>query len=58
MFDRLEFIVQRVLDRKPDPTEEINFLKEHGMKMQQEQAPLKQTPDIDVETIGFDESEF
>ncbi len=56
MFDRLEFIVQRVLDRDPDPKEEIEFLKEQGVKVpQQEKTTADPVQGSDIETIAFDE---
>lgn len=56
MFDRLEFIVQRVLDRNPDPNEEIKFLKEQqNTKVLQERTPTQEIQEIDIETVEVDE---
>lgn len=47
MFERLEFVVQRVLDRNPDPAKEIEALKAQGAPAPEsvsEPAPAPTTP--------------
>lgn len=51
MFDRLEFVVQRVLDRNPDPAKEIELLKAQGIPAPEPvSAPAAAPPPTDTMT--------